>query len=202
MSHLMAPRSCSPALWCNSRTARLRLKQNSNVTMCSLIDVSGIYVSRTMEDVCSPRRVSIMTQKTGLIKTTRKIPLNNHIRKHGDSAKFWWYIWKVIRGKTKRTGNFLSGNFFLKRVTERKIERRRRWRRRRNQLLNGFKETRKNPNFKEGTVRLTLCRARFGRVYGPVVSYSHARSSEQNNINNYDDNNYKNKILWVILNCK
>jgi hypothetical protein len=67
----------------------------------------------------------------------------------------------------------LRRNCLLQRVIERKIQEgievRGRQGRRRTKLLNDLKERREYSHLKEEPLDHTMCRTRFGRVFGPVV---------------------------------
>ena len=67
------------------------------------------------------------------------------------------------------TYNNLRRKCILKHVTEGKIEGTVRRGRRRKQLLDNIKETRRYWKLIEDALDSTLCRTRFGRGYGPVV---------------------------------
>jgi hypothetical protein len=76
----------------------------------------------------------------------------------------------MIRGrKADWICHILRGNCHIKDVIERKKEGTGRRGRRRKQLLNYFKETRREEKLKEAALDRTVWRTRFGRGYGPVV---------------------------------
>jgi len=77
------------------------------------------------------------------------------------------------RGKANWMGHILRRNCLLQRVTEGKIqggiEVAGRQGRRRRKLLDDLKERRGCSHLKEEALDRTMWRARFGRVFGPVV---------------------------------
>jgi replicative superfamily II helicase len=79
----------------------------------------------------------------------------------------------VKRRKANWIGHILRRSCLLKHVIEGKLEGRieitRRRGRRRKQLLDDLKEKRRYWKLKEEALDRTLCRTRFGRVYGLVV---------------------------------
>ena len=75
----------------------------------------------------------------------------------------------TIRRKAKWIGHILRRNWLLKHVIQVETDVTGRRRRRRKQLLDGFKETNGYWKLKEGALDIGLCRTRFGRGYGPVV---------------------------------
>jgi hypothetical protein len=82
-------------------------------------------------------------------------------------------VHKIKRMNAKCIGQILHKNCLLRHVIEGKIKGRTEVRgrrgRRRNHLLEDFKETRKHWKMKEEALDRTLCRTRFGRGYGPLV---------------------------------
>jgi len=80
---------------------------------------------------------------------------------------------EISKQKAKWIGHILRRNCLRQRVIERKIQRRievtgRRGRRRR-KLLDDLKEGIGYSHLKEEALDRTMCRARFGRGFGPVV---------------------------------
>jgi hypothetical protein len=76
----------------------------------------------------------------------------------------------IKRRKANWIGNILRRNCLLKHVIEGKIDGTGiRGRRRKQQLLDGLKETRGYRKLKDEALDCTLWRTRFGRGYGPVV---------------------------------
>jgi hypothetical protein len=71
--------------------------------------------------------------------------------------------------KANWIGHVLPRNCLRKHVTEGKIGETERRRRRRKQLLDDLKGTRRYWNFKQQALDSTRWRTRFGRGYGPVV---------------------------------
>jgi hypothetical protein len=75
----------------------------------------------------------------------------------------------IKRRKANWIGHMLCRNCLLKYVIEGKIEGMERRGRRRKQLLDDFKETRRCWKLKEDALNCTLGRTCFGRGYGPVL---------------------------------
>jgi len=79
-------------------------------------------------------------------------------------------VHKIKRRNAKCIGQMLRWNCLSRHVIEGKIKGRTEVRgRRRNHLLEDFKETKKYWGMKEEALDRTLCRTRFGRGYGPVI---------------------------------
>ena len=80
---------------------------------------------------------------------------------------------EIRKRKANWIGHILRRNCLLQRVTEGKIqgglEVTGRQGRRRRKLLDDLKERRRYSHLKEGALDRTMCRARFGRVFGPVI---------------------------------
>jgi hypothetical protein len=80
---------------------------------------------------------------------------------------------EIRKRKAKWIGHILHRNCLIQRVTEGKIqgglEVTGRQGRRRRKLLDNLEERRGYSHLKEGAVDRTMWRARFGRVFGPVV---------------------------------
>jgi hypothetical protein len=73
------------------------------------------------------------------------------------------------RGKANCIGHILCRNCLLKHVIEGKVEGTEKRGRRRKQLLDNLKKTRRYWKVKEEALDRTVWRTRFGRDYGPVV---------------------------------
>jgi hypothetical protein len=80
---------------------------------------------------------------------------------------------KIRKRKANWIGHILRRNCLLQRVTEGKIQEEievtGRQGRRRRKLLDDLKERRGYSHLKEEALDHTMCRARFGRGFGPVV---------------------------------
>jgi hypothetical protein len=84
----------------------------------------------------------------------------------------------IRRRKNNWVFHILLWNCLLKHVIEGKVEGKRRRGRRRNDILEGLKEKRRQFNLKEETLDRTVRRARFGRGYGPVARQATQCSSD------------------------
>jgi hypothetical protein len=82
-------------------------------------------------------------------------------------------VHEIRKRKANWIGHILRRNCILQRVIEGKIQERievtGRQGRRRRKLLNDLKERRGYSHLKEEALDRTMWRARFGRVFGPVV---------------------------------
>jgi len=111
-------------------------------------------------------------------------------------------VHKIKRRNAKCIGQILRRNCLLRHVIEGKIkgrtEVRGRRRRRRNHLLEDFKETRKYLKMKEEALDRTLCRTRFGRGYGPLVRLQNEWINEWKN-GQYSD---RTNIIFSELTCQ
>ena len=80
---------------------------------------------------------------------------------------------EILKRKANWIGHILRRNSLLQRVTEGKIqvgiEVTGRQGRRRRKLLDDLQERREYSHLKEETLERTMCRAGFGRGFGPVV---------------------------------
>jgi len=78
----------------------------------------------------------------------------------------------IQRRKTNWIAQIVRRNCLLKHVIEGKMERMGGRRRRRKQLLNGFKEKRRTWKFTDEALERTLWRTGLGRGCGPVVKHT------------------------------